>query len=143
MAIKNTKFVYEVVDLASKATSRQDKIKILKDNESWALKDILRGSFDEVIRWNLPAGEVPYTPADPSSVPSSLFKQHQKFKYFAKGGPGDNMIPIKRETMFVRLMEAIHPGDAKLVESMINKKPPAKGITKKLVQEAFPNLIVK
>jgi len=39
------------------------------------------------------------------------------------------------------MVETIHPRDAELIVTMINKKPPMKGITKKLVQEAFPELI--
>ena len=34
-------FVYEVLEKVSKARKKEQKIKILKDNESWALKDVL------------------------------------------------------------------------------------------------------
>ena len=143
MAISNNKFVHEVVDMAAAAKTRKEKIELLRKYESWALKDILRGSFDEVVQWNLPGGKVPYEPAEARSAPNTLSRQHKQFRYFVKGGPGDQMPAIKRETMFVRLVESIHPRDAELVCSMINKKAPAQGITKKLVQEAFPDLIKK
>ena len=35
----------------------------------------------------------------------------------------------------------IHPEDAKVVINMVNRKKPAKGITEKVVKEAFPSLI--
>ena len=47
-------FVYEVLEKASKARKKEQKIKILKDNESWALKDILRGTYDSKVQWLLP-----------------------------------------------------------------------------------------
>ena len=50
---------------------------------------------------------------------------------------------MKREKMFLDILEVIHPKDADVVVGMINKKMPYKGITKKLVQEALPGLISK
>jgi len=143
MTITSSKYVFEVVEMASKAKSRQEKINMLRKHESWALKDILRGTFDEVVQWNLPGGKVPYEPCEEKAIPSNLLKQNIQFKYFVKGGPGDKLPALKRESMFVRLVESIHPKDAELVCKMINKQQPAKGITKKLVEEAFPNLIQK
>ena len=143
MAYTNSKYVHEVIKMAAEAKTRAEKIEVLRKYESWPLKDILRGSFDDSIQWLLPPGTPPYEPADPQRHPSSFIKQTQNLKYFAKGGPGEKINSLKRETMFIRMIEAIHPEDALLVLSMINKKAPAKSITKKLVEEAFPNLIKK
>ena len=60
-------------------------------------------------------------------------------RFFVKGGPGDQLTTIKRETMFISLLEGIHPGDAKLVVQMINKEK-IDGLTKNIVKEAFPGL---
>ena len=59
-------YVYEVLQEASKKTSETDKVKVLRDNESWALKDILRGTLDSTVEWNLPKGEPPYIKSDHS-----------------------------------------------------------------------------
>ena len=53
------------------------------------------------------------------------------------------MPAVKREKMFLDILETVHPRDADLLVGMINKDMPIKGITKKLVKEAFPDLIVK
>ena len=142
MAITNSKYVHEIIKMASEAKTREEKIEILRKYESWPLKDLLRGTYDDSIVWLLPPGNPPYEPADPQRHPSSFVKQNQNLKYFAKGGPGEKLIPLKRETMFIRMIESIHPDDALLVLSMVNKKA-IKGVTKKLVEEAFPNLIKK
>ena len=63
------------------------------------------------------------------------------FGYFVNGAKGDGLPAYKRENMFVQLLESIHPADAEIVLSMVAKKSPVKFLTKKLVQEAFPNLI--
>ena len=46
--------VCEVIQEAKKQKKKESKIKVLKDNESWALKDVLRGSYDMTVKWNIP-----------------------------------------------------------------------------------------
>lgn len=140
----SVKLVHEVLDLVRKKKSKAEKIEVLKQHESWALKDILRGTFDEAIEWNLPKGESPpYEANAEHNAPGNLLRENNKFKYFVKGGPGDKMPKFKREKIFIGLLETIHPKDAELVIGMINKKLPVDGITKNVVKEAFPNLITK
>lgn len=134
-----SKFVFEVIEEVSKAKAKAKKIEILKQYESWALKDILRGTYDDTIQWIIPEGKPPYTPAG-KHVPSNLTRQNTQFKFFAKGGPGEQMLKAKREKIYITLLESIHPQDAELVISMISKDS-IKGITKDLVKEAFPGLI--
>jgi len=134
-------YVHEVIEAVKSAKSKKDKIEILKKNETWALKDILKGTLDPKIQWDLPGGQAPYTPNDGHNAPSNLLKKHKQFKYFVKGGPAKDMLRLKRETLFIGLLESIHPKDAELVVSMINKEKIGGGITTKLVNEAFPNLV--
>ena len=143
MAITAIKYqVYETLDKVSKAKSRTDKVSILQKESSNALRDVLRGTFDNRIQWNLPAGHVPYNPSSEESPPTTLLKQHMNFKYFVKGlRESERLTSLKREKLFLDMVDPPHPRDAELIVTMINKKPPLKGITKKLVQEAFPDLI--
>jgi hypothetical protein len=134
------KYVYEVLEEARKAKTKEQKVKILKDNESFALKDILRGSYDPKVKFNLPGGIPPYKASDPYNHPSSWLRQNQQLKYFVKGGVGDRMPAFKREAVFIGLLESIHPQDAKHVVDMINKTAP-KGVTKAVVTMAFPELL--
>ena len=133
--------VYEVFELFEKAKTRKDKIEVLQKHESWALKDILKGALDPRIEWLLPKGEVPYTACEPHSTPSSLLRKNRDFRYVVKGGPGGQMPSFKREKIFLGIVESIHPKDAELVCAMINKKLPVKGLTNKIVEEAFPGLL--
>ena len=133
--------VYEVFELFEKAETRKDKINVLKQHESWALKDVIKGALDPNIEWLLPKGEVPYTPCEPHSTPSTLLRKNKEFRYVVKGGAGMQMPAIKREKIFLGIVESIHPKDAELVCAMINKKLPVKGLTVKIAQEAFPELL--
>lgn len=134
-------YVYEVIDKVKSQKKKADKVQVLKDNESWALKDIIRGTFDSSVLWNLPAGSPPYTPATEQSHPSNLLRENKQFRYFVRGGPGDKLPAYKRENIFIGLIEGVHPKDAELVISMINKEKP-KGLTRPVVEEAFPGLLV-
>jgi len=48
-----SKYVFEILEEVGKQRNRDDKVKILRDNESWALKDIIRGTMDSTVNWNL------------------------------------------------------------------------------------------
>jgi len=136
--------VWEVFEEFENAKTRKERVKILQDNNRhWAMRDVLQGSFDDRVQWNLPAGQVPYTPqAEGAPTPSTLLKKHLDFKYFVKGlSTSENLLPIKRERMFCDILESIDCRDSVILVDMINKKPPAKGLTKKIVQEALPDLI--
>lgn len=144
MAIKNNYQVFEVFDKLEQVKTEEERVNILKTNDMTALLDVLRGTFDNSIQWNLPEGAPPYTPALPESVPSTLLKQHQKFKYFVQGfKESESLNKIRRERMFIDILESIHPKDAEILIAMINKKSPSESLTKKVVQEAFPGLIRK
>jgi|TARA_R110000822_G_scaffold180740_2_gene320434 hypothetical protein len=143
MAYTNTKLVYEVLDAVEKATKKEEKIQILKQNDTWALKDVLRATYDDAIQFLLPPGAPPYIPSKEGSIPSNLLKQHKNLTYIVKGGQGEKMPGFKREKVFINMLESVHPKEAELLLKMINKESLRKGITKKLVQEAFPGLISK
>ena len=134
--------VFEMVEEFSKAKNKNSRVKILtKYGDVRAFTDILRGTFDDSLEFNLPEGKPPYTPNIEESIPSTLLKLHKNFGLFVKGGPGKDMPAYRSEFKFIELLESIHPKDADLVLSMVSKKSPVKSLTKELVKEAFPDLI--
>jgi hypothetical protein len=135
--------VWEVFDRVSKTKSRKDKITLLRQHNIMPVRDVLQGTYDPNIQWNLPGGTPPYTPNEVDAPsPSSIRRQHMKFKYFVKGLlQSDNLNKIKRERMFIDMLESVPPQEAEILINMINKNPPVKGLTVKLVKEAFPDLI--
>lgn len=143
MALSNKPFIFEIFKELEKTKAKNDKIAILKKHDSVALRDILRCIFDDVIQFHLPEGDPPYTPSDAKSAPSNLLKQNKMLTYWVKGGKGDRVAPMKRERIFMDVLESIHPEDALVLLSAKDKKPPVKGVTKKLIEEAFPGLIVR
>lgn len=133
--------LHEVLEKFENTKDRKEKISVLRQNDTPALRDYIRCIYDDRVQFNLPDGKPPYKANLPQSYPSTWHKQHMKLKYFVKGLAGDQMMQVKRESMFISILESVHPKDAEVLVDMINKKASAKGFTKKIVQEAFPNLV--
>jgi hypothetical protein len=142
MAYGNHKQVFEILDEFENAKNKNErKDVLLKYKGVPAFMDVLRGTFDDSLQFVLPEGRPPFTANVPESVPGTLLKEHKKFGYFVKGGLGGDLPQYRREDLFIKVLETIHPADAEIVLKMIAKTAPVKYLTKNLVKEAFPNLI--
>ena len=132
--------VFEIFERYAKLKTRKEKIQYLKDNGIPAVRDVCRGIYDERLEFIIPQGKPPYTPNRPESVPSSLKRKHRDFGYFVKGAVSEKQPQYKIERMYIQMLESIHAEDAVIVIDMVQKKAP-KGLTKKIVEEAFPKLL--
>ena len=54
---------------------------------------------------------------------------------------GRDLTTLRREQLFIQLLEGLHPSEAEILLSIIKKRLEYKGLTSKLVNQAFPNLI--
>ena len=132
--------VAEFLEKVSKLKNKQDKIGALKANDSYVLRTILQGTFDPRIKFLLPEGEPPYKPNDLVDQENVLIRDARKLAYFVEG-LHPNLNQIKRELMFIEMLETVTPADAKMLCSMKEKKSPWKGLTADIVKEAFPGFI--
>ena len=139
--------VHEILQKTSAMESQEAKMAFLKQHNSLELRDVLRGSFDDSIQWNLPLGKPTYDGRlSREGLSSSSLKLKIKiFHYFVKGGQGDALKSAKRENMFLQILETIHPQDAELVIAMKDKKLETlyPGITRDLVKQTWHGLILK
>jgi hypothetical protein len=135
--------LHEILTKVAEVQTKVEKSEVLRQYNCLALRDILKGAFDDDIQFLLPKGAPPYQPAPTRNPPSSLHKMSKRFKYFAVGGPGERMNKAKIESMFIQVLESIHPDDALLVIAMKDKDMAGryKGVTKKLVSDTFEGLI--
>ena len=130
----------EIAMKVNNAKDKPRKLKVLRDHDSIALRQVLRGAFDTKIEWALPKGEVPYTVNDaPIGTDHTILSQEAKRLYlFIKGG--DNTVKQnKRELLFVQLLEGLCAEEAEFLVAVVNKKVnnKYKGFTANLVKEAF------
>jgi hypothetical protein len=138
--------VSEVLNLVAQAETRKEKIEVLRKNNSLELRDVLKGAFDETITFILPKGK----PVIDEQEKKKYDKRHlvhetKKFRYFVKGGPGEQVNALRRERMFIDMLYRIDSKEADLICLMKDKELEGvyKGLNKKLVSEAFPGLIFK
>ena len=134
--------ISEILRKVSNAKTKAEKIKLLRDN-STALRQLMIINFDESVISVLPEGEVPYTPNDaPVGTDHTRLEHEYKGLYrFFQGG--DNRLSgLKREAMFVQLLEGLSGEEAELLclikDGQLSKK--YKRITKAVVSEAFPQI---
>jgi hypothetical protein len=132
--------VFEIFERFAEKKTRKEKIQYLKDNGIPAVRDVCRGIYDERLQFIIPEGKPPYTPNRPESVPSSLRRKHRDFGRYVKGAKSDGQPKYVIEKKYIQLLESIHAEDAEIVIDMVVRKAP-KGLTKKIVEEAFPTLL--
>ncbi len=139
------KLVSEVLAEAGKIVQREERIKFLRLNKSPGLTDILRIQYDDSIVSVLPLGAPSYKQDDaPKGYEYTILnKAYTQFKYFFKGPVANDMKPLKREGLFLNLLESLNPEEAELLIAAKDKKMKSKGITKRLVNDTFPGLLVK
>jgi len=133
----------EILRKVSNAKTKKEKVELLRKHNSSALRQLLIINFDESIISLMPEGDVPYTPNDaPIGTDHARLEQEYRGLYrFFKGG--DNRLnTLKRESMFVQLLEGLHQDEAELVvlakDGKMNDK--YKRVTKAMVSEAFPQI---
>ena len=164
-------FAFEVFHLVSKQRSKAKKVEVLKRYEDPSLKALFIWNLDETITSVLPEGEVPYTGYDEQTSNSgtlttkishevrtmhetgsfsmgatdkqgrtTIRREYVNFYHFLKGG-NDSLNNIRRETMFINILEGLHPLEAEIVVLVKDKKLEDKyKITQEIVAEAYPDI---
>ena len=130
----------EVLDKVHKAKTKNQKVAILKEHNTDALRMLLKAAFDPNIEWVFPSGEVPYTPNDtPEGQEHTVLAQEaRRLWHFIKGA--DNKTPQwKKENMFVQMLEGLSAGEAEVLVAAKDKKlhQVYKGLSAAVVKEAF------
>ena len=135
-------FIHEVLELASKQRTKAKKIEILEEYSSDALKSILIWNFDQTVVSMIPEGAVPY---NKNEVPvgtdhTSLRREWRNLYHFVKGG-NDKLSSMRRETMFIQMLEGLHPDEAEIICLVKDKALEEKyNITYDMVKKAYPDI---
>ena len=163
-------FIFEILNLASKQRSISKKVEVLKKYEHDSLKAIFIWNFDETIISLLPSGEVPYSDVSEQGSfnstlsqkiedavykmgelgtqslgstdqgKSSIRKEYTKFYNFVKGG-NDGLSSIRRETMFINILQGLHPLESEILCLTKDKNLETKyKISKDIVSQAYPDI---
>lgn len=134
------KTVYETINDIAKLPTKKDRVEALQQDNNPTIKTILKYCFDPSVKWLLPKGEVPYKPNKNSDQRNMLYSRARELYLFVEGG-NPNLRQMRREELFINLLESIDEKDAELICAIKDKEMPMKGYTLKVVMDAFPDLI--
>ena len=168
--LPNVPFAFEVLDAASKQRSKAKKVEVLQRYKHDSLITLFVWNFDSSIITLLPEGDVPYgnTREDNNATgtlsdkindavdkmgemgsnslgsqdqgKASIRKEYSKFYNFCKGG-NPSLSSLRRETMFINILEGLHPLEAEILCLVKDKKLEEKyKISKEIVSTAYPEI---
>ena len=164
--------IFEILDLVSRQRAKTKKIEVLRKYDHKPLRNILIWNFDTSIVSLLPEGEVPYVGYDDQNVYSgtlstkisqevrsmherdsfslgssdqqghtTIRREARNFYRFIKGGDS-GINALRRETMFINILQGLHPLEAEILTLTKDKKLSDKyKITRENVVEAYPDII--
>lgn len=163
-------FIFEVLDLASKQRSNAKKVEVLKEYDHPALKAIFIWNYDSSVISLLPEGDVPYASTGEQTSysgtlsekindavskmseintnslgstdqgKSSIRSEYKMFYNFIKGG-NDSLSSLRRETMFINILQGLHPREAEILILVKDKRLTDKyKISFENVKEAYPDI---
>jgi len=135
-------FVHEIFELVSKQRSKAKKVEVLKEQRCDAITALLIWNFDDSVISLLPEGEVPY---EKNEVPvgtdhTSLRKEWKNLYHFVKGG-NDSLSKTRRESMFIQILEGLHPTEADILCLVKDKALTSRfKISREVVEQAYPDI---
>ncbi len=164
-------FVFEIFDVVTKQKSKARRVEALRKFEHPSLKALFIWNFDETVISVLPEGDVPYASVGEQDAysgtvsgtvsdavkkmeelktnslgsqdqgQSSIRREFKKFYNFIKGG-NDGLSNLRRETIFINIVQGLHPREAEILCLVKDKKLQTKykAITKEVVGEAYPDI---
>ena len=165
-------FVFEVLDLVSKQRSKAKKVEVLKKYDEFHLRTLFLWNFDTTIESALPDGDVPYQSYDEQNTYSGTLSTKMKediramhetgsfsmgvsdqqgrttirrecknFYHFVKGG-NDGMNNMRRESMFINILQGLHPLEAEIIVLVKDGNLSDRyKITRDVVEEAYPDIV--
>ena len=168
--LPNNPFVYEVLEAASKQRTKAKKVEVLQRYKHPSIVTIFVWNYDTSIITLLPEGDVPYGNTGEDQQTSgtlsdkindavgkmaemgstslgsqdqgkaSIRGEYQKFYNFCKGG-NPSLSNLRRETMFINILEGLHPLEAEVLILVKDKNLESQyKISKEIVSMAYPEI---
>lgn len=130
-------------------TKSEDRVELIKEygNKSSGNKNAIllfgNAMWREGAQMDLPQGTPPYKAGQFKEgyefAPTNLQRELLKYSYFVKGSPKYLSNSVKRETVFIGILESMHPNDVELMLAIKERKAP-KNIKHADFFKAYPEL---
>ena len=133
--------ISEILDKIDIAPNEEAAIKIIQENDGPPLQIFFQLAFEPKFEWLLPEGDPPYKPCEYLDQHGMFFQALAKITIYLKGFEYDNITPLKRESLFIGLLESLVPADAVYLLKAKNKSLDVKYITAAFVEKLYPGLL--
>lgn len=137
------KHIPEILQEVNDAPSKAERIRILQANNLRPLRTVLALAFDKNIELDLPEGAPPFKRDEREPVGMSSASLYTESRRLARTAKSDPLPRMKKEMVFVQILEGIHWQEADLVvaakDKALEKMYP--NITREIVRKAFPTLL--
>ena len=137
-------FIHEILELVSEQRTKAKRVDILKEYRDDSLTAVLIWNYDDRVQSAIPDGQVPYKE---NEVPvgtdhTSLRREWKQLYHFIKGG-NDTLSTLRRESMFIQLLEGLHPKEAEIICLIKDKELESvyPKVTLDVVKQAFPDIV--
>ena len=131
--------IAQIIETASQIENVEDRVQYLRNNDSTTLRYMFELALTPGVAWSVPEGAPPYKPCEYLDVEGRLHQEARTLYLYLQGNRPD-LTQLKRESLFIGLLESIDKRDAELLIKVKDKQLPAT-ISTEVVNLAFPGLI--
>lgn len=138
------KNIYEVFDEFDNALTKKEKMRVIENNLSQTLVNVLLLTFHPEYEWKFK--EFPEDYRIPDTLPGisvcQLSTELRKLYLFREGDPAsEKLTDRKRLELLIQFLESLEPREAEVVIGIFKKDQGVDGLTYEFVKEAFPQLL--
>ena len=128
--------IHEVFTDLGRKNDRESRAKVLLDNDSLALRTLMRLNFDKTIKLNL-SKEIEYKPAPRHEIYTTINKETKNYTRLVD----INRTKERGDSIFKSILESLDPREAKILNAAKNKKLFVRGLSRKLAIKVWGNRI--
>lgn len=136
-----TKSLAEITAGVCELKDTSEQVAYLQKNNSKELRNILILMYDKRWSFSIPSTPPPYTPSVHNETHGMLYREARKLAYFVNEmSEGENLSQVKKESLFIQMLETVDQDDAKLLIQMLSKQAFPE-LTADTINEAFNGII--
>lgn len=131
----------EIFDEANKIEELRERVNFLRSKDSKNLRILLKAAYNPKIEWVLPTGSVPFLAIE-GPARTNLLRVAGDLYVFVKGG-ADGLNKIRREHLFIQMLESLSPKEAEILVFIKDKSLEElyPNLNKETIEMAFPTVL--
>ena len=133
------KLISEILEEVQNSPDTECKAEFLQANDNPVLRTLLKYALDSTVKFDVPLPETFKLNTEVDGYSSNNIYVESKRLYIFQ----DNykLPPARKTTLLVQILESIDPADAPVLLDILKKNLTKYGLTKEVVDLAFPGLI--